>query len=74
LLSAQGFPGEIDPESRLVNSEVHLVDLRQRWLGQLGARFVVDNVYTRSVCERLQLRISEKRADLASGTDTDLLP
>ena len=33
------------------------------WLGRLGAKFVGVNVYTRSVCERLQLEISEQRPD-----------
>lgn len=33
------------------------------WLGRIGATFVAENVYARSVCERLQLRVSEKQAD-----------
>lgn len=31
------------------------------WLGRLGAKVIGVNVYTRSVCERLQLEISEQR-------------
>jgi len=31
------------------------------WLGRMGSEFVAENVYARSVCERLQLRISQKR-------------
>ena len=45
-------------------SEVTYVDLLGEqvllWLGRLGARFVGVNVYTRSICERLQLQISEQ--------------
>jgi hypothetical protein len=37
------------------------------WLGRLGAEFLPDNVYTRCVCERLQLHISEKRAGSLSA-------
>ena len=33
------------------------------WLGRVGARFVAVNVYTRGICERLQLRISEPIAE-----------
>ena len=40
------------------------------WLGRLGASFVGVNVYTRAICERLQLHISEKRT---SGTDSQVL-
>ncbi len=31
------------------------------WLGRMGSEFVSDNVYARSVCERLHLHISQKR-------------
>jgi len=31
------------------------------WLSRLGAKFVGVNVYTRSLCERLQLEISEQQ-------------
>jgi hypothetical protein len=44
------------------------------WLGRLGASFVADNVYARSVCERLQLCISDKPAGIDSGRDTSVLP
>ena len=40
------------------------------WLGRLGATFVVNDVYTRWVCERLQLRIAEKRSGVMSGAET----
>ena len=30
------------------------------WLGRLGAKFIAVNVYTRGVCERLQLRVSDR--------------
>jgi anti-anti-sigma regulatory factor len=30
------------------------------WLGRLGAKFVAVNVYTRGVCERLQLQVSDR--------------
>lgn len=43
------------------------------WLGRLGASFVAGSVYTRSLCEDLQLRVSEKRDDLTSGRDTEVL-
>ena len=31
------------------------------WLGRLGAKAIGVNVYTRSICERLQLEISEQQ-------------
>lgn len=40
------------------------------WLGRLGATFVANDVYTRWICERLQLRIAEKRSGVTSATDT----
>ncbi len=43
------------------------------WLGRLGAKFVAVNVYTRSICERLQLQVSEQHAGSVSGTDTQVL-
>ena len=67
------------PPSILVDlSQLTFVDLFGEqvlvWLGRLGAGFVADNVYARSVCERLQLRISEKPAGIDSGRDTSVLP
>jgi hypothetical protein len=44
------------------------------WLGRLDARFIAENVYARSVCDRLQLRISDKPAEIDSGRDTSVLP
>ena len=43
------------------------------WLGRLGAKFVAVNVYSRSICERLQLQVSEQRAVSAAGTDEQVL-
>jgi len=43
------------------------------WLGRLGAKFFAVNVYARSICERLQLQISEQHAVSASGTGTQVL-
>ncbi len=43
------------------------------WLGRLGARFVGVNVYTRSICERLHLEVSEQRSGSESGPDTRVL-
>jgi len=31
------------------------------------------NVYARSICERLQLQVSEQHAGSVSGTDTQVL-
>jgi hypothetical protein len=42
------------------------------WLGRLGASFVAGTVYTRSLCEDLRLRISDKRDDVTPGTDTEV--
>lgn len=66
------------PASIMVDlSEVTFVDpFGERvllWLGRLGAKFVAVNVYTRSICERLQLQISERHAGSVSGTDTQVL-
>ena len=52
------------PSSMLVDlAEVTFVDpLGEQvllWLGRLGAKFVAVNVYTRAICERLQLQLSE---------------
>lgn len=44
------------------------------WLGRLGARFVANSVYVRSVCECLQLHISKESTGVGSGTDTSVLP
>lgn len=67
------------PQSIVVDlSQLTFVDLFGEqllvWLGRLGAGFVADNVYARSVCERLQLRISDKPAGIDSGRDTSVLP
>ena len=67
------------PPSIVVDlSEVSFIDsLGEQvllWLGRLGATFVANDVYTRWVCERLQLRIAEKRSGVTSGTDTKALP
>lgn len=67
------------PASTVVDlSEVTFVDLFGEqvllWLGRLGARFVANNVYMRSVCERLQLHISENPTGVDSETDTSVLP
>ncbi len=66
------------PAAILVDlSEVTFVDAFGEkvllWLGRLGARFVEVNVYTRSICERLHLEVSEQRAETRSGTDTQVL-
>jgi len=58
-LSRQPSPG-----SMLVDlTEVTFVDpLGEQvllWLSRFGAKFVAVNVYTRAVCERLQLQLSE---------------
>lgn len=46
-------------------SEVTFVDALGEqvllWLGRLGAKVVAVNVYTRSLCERLQLEVSEEQ-------------
>jgi len=42
------------------------------WLGRMGSEFVADNVYARSVCERLQLQISQKRLAHLSGTKSQV--
>ena len=44
------------------------------WFDRLGATFIANDVYTRWVCERLQLRIAEKRTAVTSGTDTKAVP
>jgi hypothetical protein len=67
------------PPSILVDlSQLTFVDLFGEqvlvWLGRLGAEFVAENVYARSVCERLQLRISDKPAGIDSGRETSVLP
>lgn len=67
------------PASIVVDlSEVTFVDLLGEqvllWLGRLGARFVANNVYMRSVCEDLQLHISKKPTGVDSETDTSVLP
>ena len=67
------------PASIVVDlSEVTFVDLFGEqvllWLGRLGARFVANSVYVRSVCEGLQLHISKKSTGVDSETDTSVLP
>jgi hypothetical protein len=44
------------------------------WLNRLGATFVADNVYARSICESLQLRISDKSTSVEPGRDASVLP
>jgi hypothetical protein len=44
------------------------------WLGRMGSEFVADNVYARSVCERLQLHISQRRLSHLSGTKSEVSP
>lgn len=66
------------PASILVDlSEVTFVDAFGEkvllWLGRLGAKFVAVNVYTRSICERLQLDVCEQRPGSVSGGDTQVL-
>ena len=39
------------------------------WLGRLGAQFVAANVFTRSLCDRLELKVSESAADPGQGTN-----
>ena len=66
------------PASILVDlSEVTFVDPFGEkvllWLGRLGAKFVAVNVYTHSICERLQLEVSAQRPGSVSGKDTQVL-
>ncbi len=42
------------------------------WLGRAGAKFVAVNVYTRSICERLQLQVAEQPATSNPGPDTQV--
>lgn len=44
------------------------------WLGRLGATFVAENVYARSVCEDLRLQIAPKLGLIEPGTDASVLP
>jgi hypothetical protein len=68
------------PSSIIVDlSDVAFMDLFGEqvllWLGRLGATFVADNnMYARSLCVDLQLRISEKAGLVAPGTDASVLP
>ena len=67
------------PPSIVVDlSEVSFIDsLGEQvllWLGRLGATFVANDVYTRCICERLQLRIAEKRSGVMSGAETKAVP
>ncbi len=66
------------PSAILVDlSEVTFVDpFGERvllWLGGLGAKFVAVNVYTRSICHRLNLEVSEQRPGSVSGPDAQVL-
>lgn len=65
---------QLPPSIAVDLSEVSFIDpLGEQvllWLGRLGATFVVDDLYTRGICERLQLRIAEKRNAIPSTTDT----
>ena len=69
---------QLPPSILVVLSQLTFVDLFGEqvlvWLGRRGAGFVADNVYARSVCDRLQLRISEKPAAMDSGIDTSVIP
>lgn len=69
---------ELPPSIVVDLCEVSFVDLFGEqvllWLGQRGARFIVDNVYTRGVCEHLHLRILEKPQGCVSGTDKKVVP
>ena len=67
------------PASIVVDlSEVTFVDLFGEqvllWLGRLGARFVANSVYMRSVCQEMRLEISTKSTGVDSETDTSVLP
>jgi len=67
------------PASLVVDlSEVTFVDLFGEqillWLGRLGARFVANSVYTRSICDCLQLRMAENPAVIDSGRNASVLP
>ena len=67
------------PASIVVDlSEVTFVDLFGEqvllWLGRLGAKFVANHVYMRSVCENLQLHISKKPPGVDSEADTSVVP
>ena len=68
------------PPSIIVDlSDVAFVDLFGEqvllWLGRLGATFVADNnVYARSLCEDLQLRVSEGPGPVEPGTTERALP
>lgn len=68
------------PPSIIVDlSDVVFIDLFGEqvllWLGRLGATFVADNnVYARSVCEDLQLRVSEEPGAVEPGKDASVLP
>ena len=66
------------PASLMVDlSEVTFIDSLGEevlsWLGRLGATFIAANVYTRAICERLELHVSEKRTDSTSRTDSKVL-
>ena len=67
------------PPSIVVDlSEVTFVDLFGEqmllWLGRLGAWFVANTVYARSVCETLKLRIATRETGVDSATDTSVIP
>ncbi len=44
------------------------------WLGRMGSEFVTENVYARSVCERLQLHISQKRPAISRAVKSQVCP
>ncbi len=65
------------PATCLVDlSEVTFVDpFGERillWLGRAGAKFVAVNVYSRSICERLQLQVAQQRSASDLGPDTQV--
>src|SRR5215470_16979274 len=65
---------QLPPSITVDLSEVTFIDLFGEqvllWLGRLGARFVANNVYTSSICDCLQLQVSEKPPGIDSGKDT----
>lgn len=69
---------QLPPDVVVDLSEVSFIDLFGEqvllWLGRLGATFVANNVYIRWICERLQLRLAEKRSSVTSGADTKVGP
>lgn len=69
---------QIPPKLVVDLSEVTFIDAIGEevllWLARLGGEFIADNVYTRCVCERLQLHISQKRPGHLSGMKSEVSP